>query len=127
MGIEDRDSRSLDGDKGFLGESCSATVGSGGTEGNTGGVSSKKMSRKFVASICSCRDYAILFQSKTSCNPNRLFFGCQHFKGANCKYFVLLDEYVACFQDNEGGNSGAAADPIEMIEKRIASLETVDG
>ncbi|MED6141983.1 hypothetical protein PIB30_108962, partial [Stylosanthes scabra] len=63
----------------------------------------------------------------TSSNPDRLFFGCQHFKrkGANCKYFVWLDEYVACFQDTEGGNSGVTADPIERIEERIASLETM--
>ncbi|MED6162671.1 hypothetical protein PIB30_072766 [Stylosanthes scabra] len=57
-------------------ESCSATIGSGGTGGSIGGVSSKKMSKKFVAPICSCGDYAILFQSKTSSNPDRLFFGC---------------------------------------------------
>ncbi|MED6225160.1 hypothetical protein PIB30_091019, partial [Stylosanthes scabra] len=108
-------------------ESCSATIGSGGTGGSIGGVSSKMMSKKFVAPICSCGDYALLFQSKTSSNPDRLFFGCQHFKrkGANCKYFVWLDEYVVCFQDTEGGNSGVTADPIERIEERIVSLETM--
>ncbi|MED6163051.1 hypothetical protein PIB30_076261, partial [Stylosanthes scabra] len=70
-------------------ESCSATIGSRGTGGSIGGVSSKMMSFSLDANI------------------------------------LREDEYVACFQDTEGGNSGVTADPIERIEERIASLETM--
>ncbi|MED6112871.1 hypothetical protein PIB30_065681 [Stylosanthes scabra] len=33
-----------------------------------------------VAPKCRCGVYAILYLSKTSSNPNRLFFGCPFFK-----------------------------------------------
>ncbi|MED6155424.1 hypothetical protein PIB30_005276 [Stylosanthes scabra] len=105
MAMEDRYSRSFGGDKGTPGERCSDTI----------------------ASICNCGDYAMLFQSKTSFVSvvEKMVLKCVAEKGESCKYFVWLDEYVACFQDNEGGNSRVAADPIERIEEKIASLETL--
>ncbi|MED6171261.1 hypothetical protein PIB30_039159 [Stylosanthes scabra] len=64
MDVEDRNSHG--------GESWGATIGS---DGSSVGGTLKKMKKKFVAPICSCGDYAILFQSTTSTNPNRFFFG----------------------------------------------------
>ncbi|MED6162851.1 hypothetical protein PIB30_074354 [Stylosanthes scabra] len=104
------------------GESWGTTIGSGGS--SVGGTS-KKMKKKFVAPICSYGDYAILFQTTTSTNPKRFFLGCQHFKrgGGNCKYFVWLDEYVACFHDNERGNSTEIVEPLKRIKERMSALE----
>ncbi|MED6134944.1 hypothetical protein PIB30_041758 [Stylosanthes scabra] len=101
MDVEDKNSHG--------GESWGATIGSGG--GNVGGKL-KKMKKKFVAPICSCGDYTILFQSTTSTNPNKFFFGCQNFK-----------MNMACFYDNERGNSTEMIEPLKRIEERIATLE----
>ncbi|MED6141185.1 hypothetical protein PIB30_100803 [Stylosanthes scabra] len=99
MAMQGRESRSQEGEKGLVGESYSDAAGSGGNGGSTGGASSRKMGRKVLK--------------------------CDADKGANCKYFVWLDDYVDCFQPNKAGNSRVAADPIERIKERIASIETM--
>ncbi|MED6125547.1 hypothetical protein PIB30_069491 [Stylosanthes scabra] len=117
---EGRDSSSHQGDRGHGGDSWSAIVGSGGS--SIGGSSRK---RKFSAPRCSCGSYAILFECSTTTNPNRLFFGCQHFKtkGGHCRYFAWLDEYVALAHQGAGGIAEEVVDPMKRIEERMASLE----
>ncbi|MED6109320.1 hypothetical protein PIB30_032315 [Stylosanthes scabra] len=46
--------------------------------------------RDGAAPKCRCGVYAILYLSKTSKNPNRLFFGCPFFKigGPHCKFLL---------------------------------------
>ncbi|MED6133825.1 hypothetical protein PIB30_031836 [Stylosanthes scabra] len=97
MAMEDRDSRLHGGEKGLVAESYSVST-SGGNSGSSGGGPSRKM---------------------------RLLNVMQTRGAAKCKYFEWLDEYVDCFQRNKGGNSKIAPDPIERIEERIASLETM--
>ncbi|MED6223085.1 hypothetical protein PIB30_070555 [Stylosanthes scabra] len=111
---EDRDSSSHRGDRGHRGDSLSANVGSGGS---TAGGSLRK--RKFCAPRCNCGAYAILFESLTPSNPNRLFFGCQHFKtkGPYYKYFAWLDEFVASAPQGDGGIAVDVADPNKELRK----------
>ncbi|QHO28288.1 uncharacterized protein DS421_7g215370 [Arachis hypogaea] len=57
--------------------------------------------KKFIDPRCRCGTHAILFLSSTELNPNRLFFGCPHFKNTkpHCKFFAWLDDYVASFEE----------------------------
>ncbi|MED6139013.1 hypothetical protein PIB30_079879 [Stylosanthes scabra] len=120
MGDEGRDSSLRREDRKHGGDSWSANVGSGGS--SAGGFSRR---RKFSAPRCSSGAFAILFESSTPSNPNRLFFDCQHFKtkGSHCRYFAWLDEFVASVHAGEGGVGVDVADPITKIEGRMASLE----
>ncbi|MED6135669.1 hypothetical protein PIB30_048828 [Stylosanthes scabra] len=65
---------------------------------------------------CHCGVYAVLYLSKTSNNPNILFFGCPFFKVRlnHCKYFLWLDQHAA--------KLGRDADPIVVKE----DLDNVD-
>ncbi|MED6136064.1 hypothetical protein PIB30_052482 [Stylosanthes scabra] len=49
---------------------------------STQGIFTAKVSKEWdgAAPKCHCRVYAVLYLSKTSKNPNRLFFGCPFFK-----------------------------------------------
>ncbi|MED6139526.1 hypothetical protein PIB30_084634 [Stylosanthes scabra] len=91
-----------------------------------------------VAPKCRCGVYAILSLSKTSSNPNRLFFGCPFFKGRlpHCKFFMWLDQYTAKICTIEAGNCGEVVEDVTEhfskikyewrlyeLEKRVASLE----
>ncbi|MED6199881.1 hypothetical protein PIB30_079959 [Stylosanthes scabra] len=91
-----------------------------------------------VAPKCRCGVYAILYLSKTSGNPNRLFFGCPFFKGKlpYCKFFMWLDQYTAKIGKAAAGNCGEGAEDVtdhfsrmeherrfSELEKRIACLE----
>ncbi|MED6160850.1 hypothetical protein PIB30_055115 [Stylosanthes scabra] len=71
IAMEDKVCASIDG------QSWSGTVDSG--RGSDGGASNRRK-KKFAAPRCNCGAYAILFQSSTSSNPDRLFFGCSNFK-----------------------------------------------
>ncbi|MED6126843.1 hypothetical protein PIB30_082418 [Stylosanthes scabra] len=53
--------------------------------------------RDGAAPKCHCGVYAVLYLSKTSNNPNRLFFGCSFFKIRlnHCKFFLWLDQHAA--------------------------------
>ncbi|MED6175584.1 hypothetical protein PIB30_079780 [Stylosanthes scabra] len=109
-----RDSNSQGVGRGHGVQSWSADVGSGGS--SVGGVSKKK--KEFVAPVCSCGAYVILFESSTPSNPNRFSLG------ANIsRYFAWLDDYVACLHQGEVANIEEVADPMKRIEDRIASLE----
>ncbi|MED6155855.1 hypothetical protein PIB30_009329 [Stylosanthes scabra] len=46
--------------------------------------------RDGVAPKCDCGVYAVLYLSRTSNNPNRLFFGCPFYKGLEGNYNLLL-------------------------------------
>ncbi|RYQ92116.1 hypothetical protein Ahy_B09g098253 [Arachis hypogaea] len=50
-----------------------------------------------VSPKCFCGENAILFMSRTTSNPNRLFLGCPFYKVRQpcCKYFLWLDEHIA--------------------------------
>ncbi|MED6113976.1 hypothetical protein PIB30_075815 [Stylosanthes scabra] len=118
MGDEGRDSSLRREDREHGGDSWSGNVGSGGS--SAGGFSRR---RKFSALRCTYGAFAILFESSTPSNPNRLFFGCQHFKGSHCRYFAWLDEFVASAHAGEGGIRVDVADPMTKMEERMASLE----
>ncbi|RYR29404.1 hypothetical protein Ahy_B01g053773 [Arachis hypogaea] len=85
---------------------------------------SRRMKKKFVSPVCNCGSYAILFESGTSKNPKRHFFGCCYFKKnrGHCKYFAWLDEYVASFCIDEVLQD-AVSDPTKKMEERIAEIE----
>ncbi|RYQ79271.1 hypothetical protein Ahy_Scaffold6g107979 [Arachis hypogaea] len=84
----------------------------------------RRTKKKFVHPVCNCGSYSILFESGTSKNPRRLFFGCSYFKNntGHCKYFAWLDEYVASFCIDEVLQDGVA-DPTKKMEERIAEIE----
>ncbi|RYR31890.1 uncharacterized protein At4g04775-like [Arachis ipaensis] len=52
--------------------------------------------RDRVAPKCYCSVYAIMYKSRTTSNPNRVFLGCPLFKAKEpyCRYFVWLDEHL---------------------------------
>ncbi|MED6144227.1 hypothetical protein PIB30_013834 [Stylosanthes scabra] len=81
--------------------------------------------KKFSAPNCDCGAYAILFQSSTSANPNRLFFGCSKFKTTtpHCEYFAWLDEYVDAFPVYEAVQTTQDADSIRKLEEKMVFLE----
>ncbi|MED6126961.1 hypothetical protein PIB30_083541 [Stylosanthes scabra] len=95
MSGEAREASSHRMDKGHGGESFSANAGSNGS--SVGGVLKKK--KKFIAPLCSCGAYAILFEASTPSNPNRLSLGAS----------IISD--VA--------NTAAVVDPMKRIEERI--------
>ncbi|KAL4365479.1 hypothetical protein AHAS_Ahas07G0110200 [Arachis hypogaea] len=66
----------------------------GSSSNNSGNVGMAR--KKFIHPTYNCGAYAILFESTTSNNPNRLFFGCSYFKTSSihCKYFKWLDELI---------------------------------
>ncbi|MED6143713.1 hypothetical protein PIB30_008353 [Stylosanthes scabra] len=94
-----------------------------------------------VAPKCRCGVYVILYLSKTSSNPNRLFLGCPFYKTQGripyCRYFKWLDQYTtkvdkaaAAAKCGEGAEDVAEHFSImehewrfSELEKRIACLE----
>ncbi|XP_016177611.1 uncharacterized protein At4g04775-like [Arachis ipaensis] len=52
--------------------------------------------RDRVAPKCYCGVYAIMYKSRTTSNPNRVFLGCPFFKAKEpyCRYFGWLDEHL---------------------------------
>ncbi|MED6210146.1 hypothetical protein PIB30_061427, partial [Stylosanthes scabra] len=94
--------------------------------------------RDGIASKCSCGVYAILYLSKTSMNPNRLFFGCPFFRGGlpHCKFFMWLDRYTLKLGNDvarKGVEPGAVVAEhfarmefecrVSELEKRVGCLE----
>ncbi|KAL4381127.1 uncharacterized protein DS421_4g120790 [Arachis hypogaea] len=97
--------------------------------------------KKFIAPRCQCGAHAILFLSSIELNPNRLFFGCPHFKSTkpHCKFFAWLDDYVASFEefsknspDIEGWTrdqsqipdaAGVDAGKLRELDARVSGLE----
>ncbi|RYQ85870.1 hypothetical protein Ahy_B10g105498 isoform B [Arachis hypogaea] len=68
--------------------------------------------RDGVAPKCFCGLYAILYKSRTTSNPNRMFLGCPFFKVKErcCRYFVWLDEYLKKIRAMESEALGAVDD-----------------
>ncbi|RYR29305.1 hypothetical protein Ahy_B01g053675 isoform B [Arachis hypogaea] len=62
-----------------------------------------------------CRTYAVICRSPTPENPNRLFFGCPHFKKKQgyCDFFAWFDEIFGYVGVVEG--------------RRLASVDTCAG
>ncbi|MED6205676.1 hypothetical protein PIB30_019975 [Stylosanthes scabra] len=91
-----------------------------------GGLRNKRR-KKFVAPKCHCRTYAILFQSSTIANPNRLFFGCSNFKTStpHCRFFAWLDEYVAASSMCEATDITQESDSMRKLEEKMVSLEKI--
>ncbi|MED6219564.1 hypothetical protein PIB30_036904 [Stylosanthes scabra] len=84
--------------------------------------------RDGAAPKCKCGVYAILYLSKTSNNPNRLFFGFGH---PHCNFFLWLDRHVAKIDKNEGAsaNSGQEEEDVNVhyetlnVNNRLGNLE----
>ncbi|MED6170665.1 hypothetical protein PIB30_033232 [Stylosanthes scabra] len=91
-----------------------------------------------VAPKCRCGVYVILYLSKTSSNPNRLFLGCPFYKGRipYCRYFKWLDQFTAKIDKVVAAKCGEGAEDVHEhfsrmehewrfseLEKRIAYLE----
>ncbi|QHO53240.1 uncharacterized protein DS421_2g46140 [Arachis hypogaea] len=68
---------------------------------SAGSVAAPKKKNKFIAPRCRCGAHSILFLSSTELNPNRLFFGCPHFKSLtpHCKSFAWLNDYIISFEE----------------------------
>ncbi|MED6171632.1 hypothetical protein PIB30_042457 [Stylosanthes scabra] len=85
-----------------------------------------------VAPKCNCGVYAVLYLSKTTKNPNRLFFGCPLYKSSHnhCNFFLWLDRHLAMFGKKEQYSKGGEdeEDVSEhfakmKLELRLADLE----
>ncbi|RYR49616.1 hypothetical protein Ahy_A07g036138 [Arachis hypogaea] len=66
-----------------------------------------------ISPKCFCGEHAILFMSKTSSNPNRLFLGCPFYKTdfvqvkqPHCKFFLWLDEHITRLGLSDSRNQG---------------------
>ncbi|MED6105955.1 hypothetical protein PIB30_000077 [Stylosanthes scabra] len=105
-------------------QSWNGTAGSG--RSSNGGAGSKRK-KKFHAPICNCGMYAILFQSSTNSNPNKLFFGCSNFKKStpHCRYFAWLDDFVSSFCVNEDAKTCQVMEPVKRLEEKMAALERI--
>ncbi|RYR09763.1 hypothetical protein Ahy_B05g078170 [Arachis hypogaea] len=93
-------------------------------------------SRVAIAPKCYCGIYAIMYKSRTTSNPNRVFLGCPLFKAKEpyCRYFVWLDEHLKKIRAVEPEALGAMdeAEGVAVeeqllgnqdIEKKIEELE----
>ncbi|MED6180608.1 hypothetical protein PIB30_011644 [Stylosanthes scabra] len=97
--------------------------------------------RDGAAPKCRCGVYAIVYLSKTSKNPNRLFFGYPFFKigGPHCKFLLWLDEHAAKFdkkesvkcEEGEDVNLHFATlnidDRLGVLEDKVATMEKRKG
>ncbi|MED6108206.1 hypothetical protein PIB30_021342 [Stylosanthes scabra] len=103
---------------------------------STQGIFTAKVSKEWdgAAPKCHCRVYAVLYLSKTSKNPNRLFFGCPFFKISfqYWNFFLWLDHHTVKFEKKNDLNvvkeEGEEYD-VEVhfrklrIENKVAELE----
>ncbi|QHN93661.1 hypothetical protein HN51_052323 [Arachis hypogaea] len=73
---------------------------------------------------CKCRTYAVISRSRTGENPNRLFFGCLHFKEKQgyCDFFVWFDEIFGYLVDDVVESNGLASVETCVGEEFGASL-----
>ncbi|RYQ89973.1 hypothetical protein Ahy_B09g096332 [Arachis hypogaea] len=88
--------------------------------------------KECVSPKCLCGKNAILFMSKTTRNPKRLFLGCPFYKVRQpcCKYFLWLDEHIAGlgigvtrYLGHEQSLHGEEHHWNKDMEKRIMLLE----
>ncbi|RYQ92497.1 hypothetical protein Ahy_B09g098729 [Arachis hypogaea] len=83
--------------------------------------------RDGVAPKCSCSVYAILYKSRTTTNPNRMFLRCPFFKAKerHCRFVVLLDEHLKKIRAIESEAFGPVDDAkgIEVEEQLFRRQE----
>ncbi|RYR34225.1 hypothetical protein Ahy_A10g048972 [Arachis hypogaea] len=92
--------------------------------------------RVAIAPKCNCGVYAIMYKSRTTSNPNRVFLGCPLFKAKEpyCRYFIWLDEHLKKIRAVEFEALGAVDEAERVaieeqllrnkdIEKKIEELE----
>ncbi|XP_020997197.2 uncharacterized protein At4g04775-like [Arachis duranensis] len=92
--------------------------------------------RVAIAPKCYRGVYAIMYKSRTTSNPNRVFLGCPLFKAKEpyCWYFMWLDEHLKKIKAVEFEALGAVdeADRVAIeeqllgnkdIEKKVEELE----
>ncbi|MED6200581.1 hypothetical protein PIB30_086627 [Stylosanthes scabra] len=89
--------------------------------------------RDGVAPKCHCRVYAILYMSRTTNNPNRLFFGCRSSRMlarlSHCKFFLWLNKHTEQLAKIGAGKCAEETEDVDQhlamvgVENRIAGLE----
>ncbi|MED6191719.1 hypothetical protein PIB30_003062 [Stylosanthes scabra] len=83
--------------------------------------------RDGAAPKCKCGVYAILYLSKTSNNPNQLFFGCPFFKLDQHAAKFGKKEGMKCEEDEEDVNEHFAKlnvdDRLGDLEDRVAAIK----
>nr|XP_025673767.1 uncharacterized protein At4g04775-like [Arachis hypogaea] len=99
--------------------------------------------RDRVAPKCYCGVFAIMYKSRTTSNPNRVFLRCPFFKAKEpyCRYFVWLDEHLKKLRAVEPEALGAVDEAegvdvdeqlfrnqnmkkkIEELERKLLSIE----
>ncbi|MED6217997.1 hypothetical protein PIB30_022908 [Stylosanthes scabra] len=104
---------------GSFGDQCWSGTGGSGRSSNGGAWNKRK--KKFHAPMYNCRTYAILFQSSTNSNPNRLFFGCSNFKKStpHYRYFPWLDDFVSSFSINEDAKTCEMLESVKKLEEKM--------
>ncbi|XP_052109918.1 uncharacterized protein LOC127741473 [Arachis duranensis] len=85
-----------------------------------------------IAPTCKCGVYIILYKSRTTTNPNRLFFGCPFFKlknSSHCKFFLWLDDHVSTVRVLDKFMTENEVDDLKVylgkkvVEQRLTDLE----
>ncbi|RYR08675.1 uncharacterized protein At4g04775-like [Arachis ipaensis] len=83
--------------------------------------------RDAIAPKCYCGVYAIMYKSRTTSNPNRVFFGCPLFKAKEpyCRYFVWLDEHFKKIRAVEPEALGAVdeAEGVAVVEQVLRNQD----
>ncbi|XP_057723380.1 uncharacterized protein At4g04775-like [Arachis stenosperma] len=80
-----------------------------------------------VAPKCYCGVYAIMYKSRTTSNPNRVFLGCPLFKAKEsyCQNFVWMDEHLKKIRAVEPEGLGAAdeAEGVAIEEQMLRNQD----
>ncbi|XP_057746247.1 uncharacterized protein LOC130965506 [Arachis stenosperma] len=80
-----------------------------------------------IAPRCRCGVYAILYKSRTTTNPNRLFFGCPFFR--SLQVFLWLDDHVSTVRVLDKFMTENEVDDLKLylrkkvVEQRLTDLE----
>ncbi|RYR03810.1 hypothetical protein Ahy_B06g083160 [Arachis hypogaea] len=82
---------------------------------------SEGMKAKFQHLKCKCGTYAIMQESETAKNPDRIFLGCSYYRQRHCNYFVWLDELIAKYFGHEDNNDVQGR--MAMLENRLEQLK----
>ncbi|RYR06814.1 hypothetical protein Ahy_B05g074135 [Arachis hypogaea] len=85
-----------------------------------------------MAPKCFCKKYTICYMSKTSTNPDRLFFGCPLLKVTqpHCKFFVWVDDHIVRVRGVEPTRALGDSKPNDVeehsrLENLIADVEEI--
>ncbi|XP_016165203.1 uncharacterized protein LOC107607815 [Arachis ipaensis] len=87
--------------------------------------------RDEIAPTCRCGVYAILYKSRTTTNPNRLFFGYPFFKvsekSSHCKFFLWLDDHVSTIRVLEKFITENEVDDLKVyLGKKVVEQKLID-